>query len=64
MHNINLAEPVLDDRGNIIGYVLEIADTQWLPLNLAGANYSGPSHREDAMSIVRFKYANGESAIN
>ncbi|MGB4762128.1 MAG: hypothetical protein WBP12_02090 [Candidatus Saccharimonas sp.] len=64
MHDTSKAQPVLDDHGNIIGYVLEIAENQWLPLNLEGANYTGPSHHNDAIDIVKLKHASGESAVN
>lgn len=64
MHDISKSQPVLDDYGVVIGYVLEVAEGLWLPLDLRGANYSGPSHYDDALAIVKLKHANGEPALN
>lgn len=64
MYDTSIAEKVYDDFGIHIGYVFELTTDQWLPLNLAGNNYSGPSHHDDAKNIVKIKYANNESSVN
>ncbi len=64
MYDITSAEKVYDTSGAHIGYVLKIAENNWLPLNLDQNNYSGPSNHDDAINIVKIKYANSEPTIN
>jgi hypothetical protein len=35
-----------------IGYILEIAEGLYLPLDTHGSNYTGPTHEKDAKDIV------------
>lgn len=53
MHDTSKAEKVYDESGKHIGFVLEIADGIWLPLDLTGRNFSGPSSKLDATHVVK-----------
>lgn len=52
MHDLSNASPVLSDSGEVVGYILKLSDDAWLPLDMNGQNYSGPTYEKDARDIV------------
>lgn len=51
MHDTTKAKPVYQNL-QLIGYILQMTDELWLPLNKKGENYTGPTYEKDATDIV------------
>lgn len=47
------AEPVRDDGGTVVGFILQHTPELWLPLDASGENLTGPTYKADAVTIVR-----------
>lgn len=53
MHDVSDAEKIYAGLLRLIGYVKEIAPGVWLPININKETISGPSSKDDAITIVR-----------
>ena len=53
MHDTRGAEPLYKNQFELIGYLKEVSEDLWLPIDASKATIAGPSTKQAAVAIVQ-----------